>query len=148
VTATQQTLPPRRTPKAASWRGQPVVAFLRNTWRGLTSMRTALILLFLLALASLPVALLPQWSLNQSKTAGYIRAHPGWAPWLNRLGFFEVFASPWYSAIYLLLFISLIGCLGASTSSNSSERGRWPHHAIWPGCRCTPTTPSMTNLRR
>jgi len=111
VTATQQTLPPRRTPKAASWRGQPVVAFLRNTWRGLTSMRTALILLFLLALASLPGALLPQWSLNQSKTAGYIRAHPGWAPWLNRLGFFEVFASPWYSAIYLLLFISLIGCL-------------------------------------
>ncbi len=94
--------------------GRPVnsgAAFLRNTWRGLTSMRTALILLFLLALASLPGALLPQWSLNQSKTAGYITAHPFWGPWLNRLGFFEVFASPWYSAIYLLLFISLIGCL-------------------------------------
>lgn len=89
----------------------PVVSFLRNTWRGLTSMRTALILLFLLALASLPGALLPQWSLNQSKTMDYIAAHPFWGPWLNRLGFFEVFASPWYSAIYLLLFISLVGCL-------------------------------------
>src|ERR1700716_429019 len=42
-----------------------MVAFLRNTWRGLTSMRTALVLLFLLALAALPGALLPQRSLNQ-----------------------------------------------------------------------------------
>ena len=46
-----------------------VLAFGRNTWRQLTSMRTALILLFLLALASLPGALLPQWSLNTAKTA-------------------------------------------------------------------------------
>jgi len=126
VTATKQTLPPRRTPTAASWRGQPVVAFLRNTWRGLTSMRTALILLFLLALASLPGALLPQWSLNQSKTAGYIRAHPGWTPWLNRLGFFEVFASPWYSAIYLLLFISLIGCLLPRSFDSVKQLGARP----------------------
>nr|WP_308253455.1 cytochrome c biogenesis protein ResB [Pseudonocardia sp. ICBG601] len=35
------------------------LAFLRNTWRGLTSMRTALVLLFLLALAAMPGALLP-----------------------------------------------------------------------------------------
>ncbi len=53
------------------------LAFLRNTWRGLTSMRTALILLFLLAVGSLPAALLPQWYLNQTKTAQYITAHPG-----------------------------------------------------------------------
>ena len=74
-------------------------------------MRTALILLFLLALASLPGALLPQWSLNSSKTAQYIADHPTLGPWLDRLGFFEVFASPWYAAIYLLLFTSLVGCL-------------------------------------
>jgi len=111
MATSQHEAPPAPAPATPGWRGQPVVAFLRNTWRGLTSMRTALILLFLLALASLPGALLPQWSLNQSKTAGYITAHPFWGPWLNRLGFFEVFASPWYSAIYLLLFISLIGCL-------------------------------------
>jgi len=111
VAAGQQTASPAPAPAPP---GRPVnsaAAFLRNTWRGLTSMRTALILLFLLALRSLPGALLPQWSLNQSKTARYITAHPFWGPWLNRLGFFEVFASPWYSAIYLLLFISLIGCL-------------------------------------
>lgn len=74
-------------------------------------MRTALILLFLLALASLPGALLPQWSLNTAKTALYIADHPTLGPWLNRLGFFEVFASPWYAAIYLLLFTSLVGCV-------------------------------------
>src|SRR3954454_2751227 len=87
------------------------VAFLRNTWRQLTSMRTALVLLFLLALASLPGALLPQWSLNTSKTAQYIVDHGSWGLLLNRLGFFQVFGSPWYAAIYLLLFASLIGCL-------------------------------------
>lgn len=87
------------------------LAFVRNIWRQLTSMRTALILLFLLALAALPGALLPQWSLNQAKTAQYILDHGWWGLWLNRLGFFEVFSSPWYAAIYLLLFTSLVGCL-------------------------------------
>ncbi|AZI59594.1 cytochrome c biogenesis protein ResB [Nakamurella antarctica] len=74
-------------------------------------MRVALILLFMLALASLPGALLPQWNLNTAKTAQYILDYPTLGPWLNRLGFFGVFGSPWYAAIYLLLFISLIGCL-------------------------------------
>jgi len=92
-----------------------VLAFLRNVWRQLTSMRTALILLFLLAVASLPGALLPQWSLNSAKTAQYIADYPTIGPWLDRLGFFEVFGSPWYSAIYLLLFISLVGCLTPRT---------------------------------
>src|SRR5699024_945799 len=86
-------------------------AFARNVWRHLTSMRTALILLFLLALASLPGALLPQWDLNSSKTAQYILDHPTIGPVLNALGFFDVFAAPWYAAIYLLLGISLVGCL-------------------------------------
>ena len=88
-----------------------LIAFGRNTWRQLTSMRTALILLFLLALASLPGALLPQWSLNSAKTAQYIIDHPTLGPLLDRFGFFEVFGSPWYAAIYLLLFTSLVGCL-------------------------------------
>lgn len=87
------------------------IALARNTWRQLMSMRTALVLLFLLALASVPGALLPQWALNRGKTAGYILAHPAWGPLLNRLGFFAVFSSPWYAAIYLSLFTSLVGCL-------------------------------------
>lgn len=83
----------------------------RNTWRGLTSMRTALILLFLLALAALPGALLPQYSLNAASVERYQQEHPLVAPVLDRLGFFAVFSSVWFSAIYLLLFVSLVGCL-------------------------------------
>ncbi|MBI1759009.1 MAG: cytochrome c biogenesis protein ResB [Actinobacteria bacterium] len=74
-------------------------------------MRTALVLLFLLALAAVPGSLLPQSGLNPAKVAAYRRSHPALAPILERLGFFEVFASPWFAAIYLLLFISLIGCI-------------------------------------
>ncbi|SIR68237.1 cytochrome c biogenesis protein ResB [Williamsia sterculiae] len=84
---------------------------VRNTWRSLTSMRTALALLFLLALAAIPGALLPQRSLNEAKTEQYITDH-GWiGRTLDKLQFFEVFSSVWFTAIYVLLFISLVGCL-------------------------------------
>ncbi len=86
-------------------------AFLRNTWRGLTSMRTALVLLFLLALAALPGALLPQRKLNAPKVDEYISAHGWWGTLLDRLEFYDVYSSVWFSAIYLLLMISLVGCL-------------------------------------
>jgi cytochrome c biogenesis protein len=95
--------------------GAPKVGFvrvvLRNAWRSLTSMRTALILLFLLAVAALPGALLPQRSLNRSLVDSYFTKYPWLAPTLDRLGFFDVFASPWFAAIYLLLMISLVGCV-------------------------------------
>ncbi|HJQ45398.1 MAG TPA: cytochrome c biogenesis protein ResB [Amycolatopsis sp.] len=87
------------------------VALVRNLWRGLTSMRTALILLFLLALGALPGALLPQRALNPDKTAQYISAHGWWGTLLDRLQFFTVYSSVWFSAIYLLLMVSLVGCL-------------------------------------
>jgi len=83
----------------------------RNTWRALTSMGTALVLLFLLALAAVPGALLPQRTLNEPKVEQYIADHNIIGPWLNRLQFFEVFSSFWFTAIYVLLFISLVGCL-------------------------------------
>lgn len=86
-------------------------AVLRNTWRGLTSMRTALVLLFLLALAALPGALLPQRSLNQSLVDQYFTDNPTLAPLWDRVGLFDVFSTPWFAAIYLLLMVSLVGCL-------------------------------------
>jgi cytochrome c biogenesis protein len=84
---------------------------VRRTWRQLTSMRTALLLLFLLALAAVPGGFLPQRSLNPVQVNQYIQQHPTLAPILDRLSLFEVFAAPWFAAIYLLLFISLVGCL-------------------------------------
>ncbi|MCV7198407.1 cytochrome c biogenesis protein ResB [Mycobacterium angelicum] len=83
----------------------------RNTWRSLTSMGTALVLLFLLALGAIPGALLPQRSLNAGKVDEYLKAHPTIGPWLNELQAFDVFSSFWFTAIYVLLFVSLVGCL-------------------------------------
>jgi cytochrome c biogenesis protein len=88
-----------------------VFALVRNTWRSLTSMGTALALLFLLALGAIPGALLPQRSLNAGKVSEYVAAHPTMGPWLDAVQAFDVFSSFWFTAIYVLLFISLVGCL-------------------------------------
>lgn len=85
--------------------------FLRWMWRQLTSMKTALILLFLLALASVPGSILPQRGTNPILVDEWIADSPTWGPILDSLGFFDVFAAPWFAAVYLLLFISLIGCV-------------------------------------
>lgn len=98
-------------PPPPAGRFAALLAFLRNTWRGLTAMRTALVLLFLLALAALPGALLPQRSLNAPKVAEYIAAHGWWGRLLDKLQFYGVYGSVWFSAIYVLLFVSLVGCL-------------------------------------
>ena len=70
-------------------------------------MRTALVLLFLLAVAAIPGSVLPQRSVNIENVAAYYRAHPQLAPQLDRLGGFDVYGSAWFAAIYLLLFTSL-----------------------------------------
>ena len=74
-------------------------------------MRTALALLFLLALAAVPGALLPQRSLNEFKTEQYIADHGFIGEFLDKIQMYEVFSSIWFTAIYVLLFISLVGCL-------------------------------------
>ena len=86
-------------------------SFLRWCWRQLTSMRIALILLLLLAVAAIPGSLFPQRSQNPVQVKQYFIDNPQAAIWLDRFSMFEVFSSPWFSAIYLLLFISLIGCV-------------------------------------
>jgi len=88
-----------------------LLALVRNTWRALTSMGTALALLFLLALAAIPGALVPQRSLNAGKVDEYLAEHTLIGPWLDRLQVFDVFSSFWFTAIYALLFMSLVGCL-------------------------------------
>ena len=86
-------------------------SFLRWGWRQFTSMRTALILLLLLGVAAIPGSLFPQRTQNPMQVRQYFIDNPTLAPWLDRFKFFEVYSSPWFSAIYLLLFISLIGCV-------------------------------------
>jgi len=83
----------------------------RFAWRQLTSMRTALILLMMLGLAAIPGSLLPQRPQNPMAVRQYFLDQPGVARWIDRAGGFDVYASSWFSAIYILLFISLIGCV-------------------------------------
>ena len=87
------------------------IGWLRWMWRRLISMRTALVLLLLLGLAAIPGSLLPQRTSDSVAVSNYFAEHPDLAPWLDRLGLFDVYGSAWFAAIYLLLFISLVGCV-------------------------------------
>lgn len=84
-------------------------SLLRYLWRQLTSMRTALILLLLLGIASIPGSIFPQRTQSPLKVREYFDDDPNGAKWLDRFYLFDVYGSPWFSAIYLLLFISLVG---------------------------------------
>ncbi|TFD50176.1 cytochrome c biogenesis protein ResB [Cryobacterium sp. Hh11] len=88
-----------------------LTGWLRWFWRQLTSMRTALFLLLMLAIAAIPGSLVPQRSSDPNGVTQYFADNPDLAPVLDQLQAFDVYTSAWFSAIYLLLFISLIGCV-------------------------------------
>jgi len=87
----------------------------RFAWGQLTSMRTALALLFALAVAAIPGSLgpnvLPQRPNNPVLVREWIANHPQFGPLFDRVGLFDVYASPWFASIYLLLLVSMVGCL-------------------------------------
>jgi cytochrome c biogenesis protein len=83
----------------------------RWSWRQLTSMRTALLLLLLLALVAVPGSLVPQSGVDARAVEAYRMEHPAASVWLDRLGLFHTYTSVWFSAVYLLLLVSLVGCI-------------------------------------
>jgi len=87
------------------------VGWLRFAWRQLTSMRTALALLLLMALAAVPGSLVPQRSSDPNGVIQFEQDNPDLFAVLDSLGLFSTFEAPWFSAIYLLLFVSLVGCI-------------------------------------
>lgn len=87
------------------------VGWLRWGWRQLTSMRTALILLLVLAIAAIPGSIFPQRMADPNGVTQWERDNPDLFPVLDGLKMFDVYLSPWFSAIYLLLFASLVGCV-------------------------------------
>ena len=95
---------------ASSSRFSPVF-WGRWFWRQLTSMRTALFLLLLLALAAIPGSLYPQRSADPNGVRLYYDQQPEFATLLDSLQLFDVYTSVWFSAIYILLFVSLVGCV-------------------------------------
>lgn len=99
---------------------------LRWMWRQLTSMRTALLLLLLLGLASIPGSIFPQRSQNPMKVQQYFTTNPTLAHWMDKFQLFSVYGSPWFAAIYILLFISLIGCVLPRTVDHLKKIGAQP----------------------
>jgi cytochrome c biogenesis protein len=83
----------------------------RWAWRQLTSMRTALVLLFLLALAAVPGSVVPQQAVDAFAVQQWKDQHPNLTPVYEALGLFSVYDSVWFSAIYILLMISVVGCV-------------------------------------
>ena len=79
-----------------------LVGWARWAWRQLTSMKTALFLLLLLAIGAVPGSMFPQRSLDPSRTADWIQRHPEAGPVLDRFYAFDVYSSPWFASIYLL----------------------------------------------
>jgi len=102
--------PQREDPEVVQPKLGPI-GWIRWFWRQLTSMRTALFLLLLLAIAAVPGSLVPQRSSDPNGVTKYFSENPSLAPVLDKLQFFDVYTSVWFSAIYLLLFASLIGCI-------------------------------------
>ncbi|MFH8468705.1 cytochrome c biogenesis protein ResB [Streptomyces sp. NPDC017991] len=119
-----------RTPGATgwlAWTGREVIGWARWIWRQLTSMRVALILLFLLSLGAIPGSLIPQSGTDETKVADFLARHTTIGPIYEKLGLFHVYSSAWFSAIYILLFISLIGCIVPRTWQFVGQlRGRPP----------------------
>ncbi|MFH8633266.1 cytochrome c biogenesis protein ResB [Streptomyces lydicus] len=103
------------------------LGWARWFWRQLTSMRVALLLLFLLSIGAIPGSLIPQTSIDPVKVDQFKTDHPSLGGIYDKLGMFHVYSSVWFSAIYLLLFISLIGCIVPRTWQFVGQlRGRPP----------------------
>lgn len=88
-----------------------IVGMIRWAWRQLTTMRVALMLLFMLALAAIPGSLLPQRLQDAAATRRFIQNNGGLGEVLDFLQFFDVYSSWWFSAVYILLLVSLVGCI-------------------------------------
>jgi cytochrome c biogenesis protein len=80
-------------------------------WRSLRSMRTALVLLLVIAAGAVVGSLFPQVPNSPERVGRYLDDHPFWGAFFFRAGFFDVFGSWWFVLITALLFVSLVACL-------------------------------------
>jgi cytochrome c biogenesis protein len=93
-------------------------------------------------IAAIPGSLVPQRTQNPLQVGQYFKDSPEQARWMDRFYLFDVYGSPWFSAIYILLFISLIGCVLPRTvehfkaaralpPSTPKNLSRLEHHQSW-----------------
>lgn len=120
------------------------IGLMRFAWRQLTSMRTALILLMMLGIAAIPGSVIPQRTSNPIAVRDFFEKNTATASLYDKLYLFDVYGSPWFSAIYILLFISLIGCvlprtlehyraMRAQPPATPRNLNRMEHHAQFDG---------------
>jgi cytochrome c biogenesis protein len=88
-----------------------VLGWLRWGWRQLTTMRVALYLLVLVGIAAIPGSIFPQSNTSPGRVNQYKIDNPELSVWIERFDGFDVYGSVWFSGLYLLLMISLIGCI-------------------------------------
>ncbi|WP_350354641.1 cytochrome c biogenesis protein ResB [Corynebacterium aquatimens] len=127
-----------------------LTTWARRAWHWLTSMSTALILLFILALAAIPGALLPQRQVSATLVDDYLKANPTMGPIYDRLQFFDVFSSTWFVAIVMLLMISWSAASSRAPSTTGAPTARSPRarRSSCPGCRCMRKGASISNCPR
>lgn len=118
-------------------------------------MRLALVLLLLLGIAAIPGSLLPQWPQGAAKTQSFVDKNPFWGPVLDRVGLLDVFGSAWFTAIYVLLFLSLVGCIvpraiahGKAARTPVSATPWSPGDAEGASAAWWATAPASTSARR
>ncbi len=133
--------------------------WLRWFWRQLTSMRTALLLLLLLAAAAIPGSIYPQRTADPNGVAQFLDNNAQLGKFLDALQLFDVYTSTWFSAIYILLFFSLIGCvfprtrvhfdaLRAAPPAAPKIFSRMPAHATFKSRRAGLIDMAATVLRK
>ena len=97
----------KEAPSPAPPRREGEIIVLGRAWRELRRMRTAIILLAVLAAMAMVGTLLPQIPQNPRAVMGYVLGHPVTAPWFARLGLFDVFGSWFFIAIATLMYVSI-----------------------------------------
>src|SRR5918994_1280926 len=97
-------------------------------WRSLRSMRTALVLLLLIAAGATIGSLVPQIPNTPERVGRYLADHELLGPLFFRAGLFDVYGSWWFVLLTTLLFVSLGACLLPRTR----ELDSFPHHAVAP----------------
>ena len=98
-------------------------------WRTLRSMRTAIILLLLLAAGAVVGSILPQIPNSPERVVAYRLDHPFWGDLFAAAGFFDVFGSWWFALIVALLFVSLVACLIPRSRAMIRAARQRPIHA-------------------
>ena len=113
----------------------PRALYRYRGWRRFRSMRTALILLGVLALAAALAGLVPQEPNVPEAADRFLRTVPWLRAVCETLGLFDVYGSWWFQGVLALLVIVLVACLLPRTGAlirHQRTIGRPPEHARFP----------------